>query len=115
MSPDKVDAVARGRVWMGRKAVEHGLVDEIGGLRQALETARREGALPDDAPIIELPPPDFSLIAFASRMVGSQEQQPSILQGAVQGQVRQLLRDAAPFVIYDPFQPLALCESTVVP
>ncbi|MCU0692855.1 MAG: signal peptide peptidase SppA, partial [Polyangiaceae bacterium] len=115
MSPDKVDAVARGRVWMGREAARHGLVDEIGGLRQALETARREGALPDDAPIIELPPPDFSLIAFASRMVGSQEQQPSILQGAVQGQVRQLLRDAAPFVIYDPFQPLALCESTVVP
>lgn len=33
--PAKVDAIARGRVWSGAQAKERGLVDELGGLRQA--------------------------------------------------------------------------------
>jgi protease-4 len=36
-----VEAVAGGRVWTGRQAQERGLVDEIGGLTDALETTRR--------------------------------------------------------------------------
>ncbi|HEU4535745.1 MAG TPA: signal peptide peptidase SppA, partial [Polyangiaceae bacterium] len=55
LSPAAVDAVARGRVWMGQQAAERGLVDRIGGLRQALEEARRRGHLPDDAPLVETP------------------------------------------------------------
>src|SRR5687768_12588558 len=31
-SPEQIDAVAQGRVWTGRQAREHGLVDELGGL-----------------------------------------------------------------------------------
>ena len=34
-----VDAVARGRVWTGSQAAERGLVDELGGLRTAVEKA----------------------------------------------------------------------------
>jgi len=40
MSFDAVDAVARGRVWSGAQALEHGLVDGIGGLDRALDSAR---------------------------------------------------------------------------
>ncbi|MCC6598405.1 MAG: signal peptide peptidase SppA [Alphaproteobacteria bacterium] len=39
MTPQAVDAVAGGRVWSGRRAVEAGLVDEIGGLNEALDYA----------------------------------------------------------------------------
>ncbi|MBX7197605.1 MAG: signal peptide peptidase SppA, partial [Sandaracinaceae bacterium] len=40
MTRDAVDAIARGRVWTGADARTHGLVDELGGLREALAQAR---------------------------------------------------------------------------
>jgi len=36
---DQVHQVAQGRVWTGAKALELGLVDELGGLKQAVESA----------------------------------------------------------------------------
>ncbi|NNK82418.1 MAG: signal peptide peptidase SppA, partial [Flavobacteriaceae bacterium] len=39
MKQDEVKAIAEGRVWTGVSAVENGLVDEIGGLDDALEYA----------------------------------------------------------------------------
>lgn len=47
----EVEPLARGRVWTGRDAYERGLVDELGGLRDAVRTARRLAGLPDDAPV----------------------------------------------------------------
>ncbi|MBW2464567.1 MAG: signal peptide peptidase SppA [Deltaproteobacteria bacterium] len=44
-SPEAVDAVARGRVWTGRQALEHGLVDELGGFEVALNAARELSGL----------------------------------------------------------------------
>lgn len=40
-----VDKVARGRVWSGQDALEHGLVDTIGGLDAAVESAASMAAL----------------------------------------------------------------------
>jgi protease-4 len=37
LSPDSVDNLGRGRVWTGQEAFSVGLVDEIGGLRSAIE------------------------------------------------------------------------------
>ncbi len=39
MSKEDVDAIAQGRVWCGNEAVKIGLVDEIGGLKDAVEYA----------------------------------------------------------------------------
>jgi len=38
-APEAIDAVARGRVWTGAQAKERGLVDELGGLREAQAAA----------------------------------------------------------------------------
>jgi protease-4 len=46
-----IEAVARGRVWTGSDALQAGLVDEIGGLRDAVRVARERGHLPPDAPV----------------------------------------------------------------
>ncbi len=35
---DSIDALSRGRIWTGREAKQNGLIDEIGGLKQALES-----------------------------------------------------------------------------
>ena len=47
----QVDAVAQGRVWAGRQALEIGLVDEIGGLRAAVDRIRRALELDPDADV----------------------------------------------------------------
>lgn len=44
-----VEPLAGGRVWTGRQALAHGLVDELGGFDQALAEARRLGGLRADA------------------------------------------------------------------
>jgi protease-4 len=40
MTVEAVEAVARGRVWTGADALERGLVDELGGLRTAIDRAK---------------------------------------------------------------------------
>jgi len=44
-SREAVDKVGGGRVWTGRQAVEHGLVDSLGGLRRAIAVARQRAGL----------------------------------------------------------------------
>ena len=41
MTPAAVDAVAGGRVWSGKRALEVGLVDRIGGLNDAVQEAQK--------------------------------------------------------------------------
>jgi len=48
---ERVDSLARGRVWTGADAHERGLVDELGGLNLALELARKKSGLAADAPV----------------------------------------------------------------
>lgn len=47
MTTDAVDEVARGRVWSGRDALEVGLVDQLGGLDDAIAVAGKAGGLGD--------------------------------------------------------------------
>lgn len=39
MTPEAVDALGQGRVWLGAEAVEKGLVDHVGGLHEAIRYA----------------------------------------------------------------------------
>ena len=55
LSYDEIDALGQGRVWSGIDAFEHGLVDKLGGLQDAVETARRMAGLDERYRIIELP------------------------------------------------------------
>jgi protease-4 len=42
---EKAERLSRGRVWTGRQAKGHGLIDEIGGMRVAIEVAKREAGI----------------------------------------------------------------------
>jgi protease-4 len=46
-----VHEVARGRIWSGADAVRNGLVDSLGGLRDAANIARKRAGLSADAPV----------------------------------------------------------------
>ena len=52
MDLDVLEEVAGGRVWTGSEALERGLVDEIGGLRAALEKARELAGIPDGPEVL---------------------------------------------------------------
>ncbi len=51
LTREAVERVARGRVWTGADALEVGLVDELGGLREAVRIARERADLPERAPV----------------------------------------------------------------
>jgi len=82
MSPDAVEAVAKGRVWSGADAKQRGLVDALGGYETALKLAREAAKLPDDAPIkVVVFPRERGLIAaLLERMRGDDSNAPSALQ-----------------------------------
>src|SRR6266404_2899258 len=48
LSRDQVDRIARGRVWTGYQALEHRLIDRLGGLTDALAEAKRRAGLDPD-------------------------------------------------------------------
>lgn len=48
MEKDEVDAVGQGRVWTGADALRHGLVDELGGMEEAIAFAAELVELPED-------------------------------------------------------------------
>ena len=48
-TPEKIDALAQGRVWTGRQAKDRGLVDALGGLDQAIELAKERAKIPADS------------------------------------------------------------------
>lgn len=66
MPIEQLEPLAHGRVWSGRDALERKLVDEIGGLREAIEIARREGKIDegDRFEVIVLPRPTGILESF---------------------------------------------------
>ncbi len=57
LTVDQVEEIAQGRVWSGEQALKIGLVDELGGLDQALAFAKNKSGLPGDAKIVEYPAP----------------------------------------------------------
>lgn len=57
-TPEKIDAVAQGRVWTGRQAKDVGLVDELGGLDVAIRIAKERAKIgaDEDVEIVVYPP-----------------------------------------------------------
>ena len=48
LATEQVDELAQGRVWTGRQAHSHKLVDRLGSYREALQAAARRGGLGED-------------------------------------------------------------------
>ncbi|MFN8642471.1 MAG: signal peptide peptidase SppA [Candidatus Binatia bacterium] len=51
LSAETAEACAQGRVWTGRQAQARGLVDELGGIEEALAAAQRAIGVPADQPV----------------------------------------------------------------
>lgn len=72
MGADSVAVLAQGRVWLGMDAKERGLVDELGGLRDAVVLAKERAGIPADEPvhIAEFPRPKWFELPGLLSLVG---------------------------------------------
>jgi protease-4 len=72
MTKDEVNAIARGHVWSGKRAKDIGLVDEFGGLREALADVRgRSGVAKYTELEVRVLPKRLTLIQMVLRGAGS--------------------------------------------
>ncbi len=108
MTKQAVDKVARGRVWTGEQAKSRGLVDELGGLRQALAFARAQAGLPPETPIEELPPPNTTLIGKLLGIEGVHES--AAVKQSLPPQLFDLVQALSPFVVHPPDRAMARME-----
>ena len=79
-TPDKIDAVAQGRVWTGAQALERGLIDRNGSWADALKAASTRAKLPDDA-----------RVRWMEREPGRLEQVMGFFKSSVTGAVLEVL------------------------
>lgn len=102
MDAKAVDAIGRGRVWTGEQALKVGLVDELGGLRDAVQAAKKiVGLQPTaDVALVQYPKPKSLAEQIAQMLQGvSGVEIPEPLQGFLPGPLRDwivLLRREAP-------------------
>jgi protease IV len=84
LSKERVDEIARGRVWTGEDALARGLVDALGGYPEALRQVRSTLGLAADAPLqLEQFPPSRGLLgALFARATGpgddSSDEEPAV-------------------------------------
>lgn len=68
--------LAGGRVWTGRQALEHKLIDRLGGLDEAILIARQRGGIPESAPLeLKLWPSSSLEDSILESLVGNATQQ----------------------------------------
>ena len=66
-TPEKIDAVAQGRVWDGQAALGHGLVDGLGGLGDAVKAAATRAKLPEGHRVVYVEAPPGRLDVWLER------------------------------------------------
>jgi protease IV len=74
-TPEKVDALAQGRVWTGRQAKQNRLIDELGGLDDAIAIAKQRAKIPAESEVeLVVYPPRKSFYEIVSdELTGSRE------------------------------------------
>ncbi len=104
LDPQKVDEMAQGRVWVGNDALGLGLVDEIGGLREAVAyAASLAGYVSKEDYKVTCYPAPLSTAEQFMQMFGSQQEEPSILEGTpfeVFGKALTTLKGNEPMQVY---------------
>ena len=113
MRIDDVHAIAQGRVWTGRQAKALGLVDELGGMREAVAVAKERAGIDADQEVTLVPYPRprsfFELLntEFSVR---------SMLSGWLVSPADRLRAAATlPMRLFRPGEPLALMPPPLLP
>ncbi|MCK4235022.1 S49 family peptidase, partial [candidate division WOR-3 bacterium] len=96
LSITKVDSVGRGRIWTGNQAKDIGLIDEIGGLREALKLAKEKAGISEDIEVgIEIYP------KYQSKFFGLGGSSVFAINEYVPENVVDVIADMAKYKIYE--------------
>jgi protease IV len=115
-TPERIDAIAQGRVWTGKQAKELGLVDELGGLERALAIAKdRAKIAPGTEVELVVFPPKKSLFEVVSDPWGGRTESGEAL-GALIGarNARAVEAVTAPMRLFRRGEPLTLMPNVFV-
>lgn len=114
MTPEAVDEIAQGRVWIGTQALELGLVDELGTLEDAVASAATLAELEDyDTKYVvrELSEQELmwqKFLASGTSIISSFNIEPK--RSAIQDILSQVDADLTQFTqLNDPMASYALC------
>ena len=114
-TPERIDAVAQGRVWTGRQAKQIGLVDELGGLERALAIAKQHAKLAPDSEVeLVVYPPKQSIYEVLANPFGASDG--SAMLGAMLGfrDPRTLQTLTAPLRVFRRNEPLTIMPNVFV-
>ena len=115
MTPEKIDAIAQGRVWTGRQAKQLGLVDELGGLQRAIAIAKQRAKIDPSASVqLVVYPPRKSFYEFVSEPFGEHASSPALLSLLGPAERTAMLRLTAPLRLFRSGEPLALMPNVFV-
>ncbi len=114
-TPERIDAVAQGRVWTGKQAKDLGLVDELGGLDRALQIAKERAKIAANAEVeIVVYPPKKSILEVVSNPLGRSSEGAAL--GALVGtqNARTIESVTAPLRLFRRGEPLTLMPNVYV-
>ncbi len=114
-TPEAIHAVAQGRVWTGRQALGHGLVDALGGLDAAVALAKEKAKIPanEDVQLVVYPERRGLLDALSEQFGGAGTAGLwSMLAGTTEHRAMAAL--SAPTRLFRRGEPLALMPFTFV-
>lgn len=94
---EDVERVARGRIWTGERALENGLVDELGGFPAAYAAIRRHLDLPAEVPLAirQFPAPKSPWQALVEGLSSFEASSRTTLAGLPPGRLRSLAGQVA--------------------
>jgi protease-4 len=113
-TPEAIHRVAQGRVWTGRQALAHGLVDALGGLDTAVALAKEKAKIPagEDVQLVVYPERRGLLDALSEQFGGGTAGLWSMLAGTTERRAVAAL--SAPSRLFRRGEPLALMPFTFV-
>ena len=118
-TPEKIDALAQGRVWTGRQAKQNGLVDQLGGLDQAVAVAKQRAKIPADSNVdIVVYPPRKSFYELVSEQFSGARESRAVSAwletNLSKGELEVLRTLRGPLALFRRGEPLALMPFTFV-
>jgi protease-4 len=115
-TPERIDAVAQGRVWTGRQARTEGLVDTLGGFDAAIAIAKERAKIPEDQDVeLVMYAPRRSFYEALSEQIGRSSAGLGIWSAVTGGlEQRAVGAVSAPVRLFRRGEPLALMPWTFV-
>jgi protease-4 len=114
-TPEKIDAIAQGRVWTGQQAKQIGLVDELGGLERALAIAKEHAKIGRDTEVeLVVYPPKRSLYETLADPFGASGSSGLLSSFLGLDDRRALQTLTAPLRVFRRGEPLAIMPNVFV-